>query len=60
MSLPPHAYVSSSIKTVVEFERVSGEIQQILTLSALVPFLTKTKSSKAKTVFSNYYDVKQV
>ena len=28
--------------------------------SALVPFLTKTKISKAQTAFSNDYDVKQV
>ena len=26
---------------------------------ALGPFVTQTKSSKAKTAFSNYYDVKQ-
>ena len=28
--------------------------------SALMPFLTQTKSSKALTAFSNYYDVKKV
>ena len=32
----------------------------IMTHSALVPFLIKTKSSKVEIAFSNYYDVKQV
>ena len=43
--------------------RFSLEVTIGITLkihSALVPFLTYTKSSEAETAFSNYYDVKQV